>query len=207
MRRSRNSYIRSPRSVTRQPIGMPARSLNVAMDFLARVTTARWPAIFVSSSAAVSTSFAFVMASPIPMLRTTFSTLGTAIGLSIPNSFLRTGTTSFLYFSARRGVLMLSSLARRPERADGGPALLGVAHPFPAFRADSHARRLAALGVDEHEIGEGDRRLALEDAALDVLLRVRARGNPPGRRGMGALRQEERDDHRHAPAGGRVRRT
>ena len=32
-----------------------------------------------------------------------------------------------------------------------------------------------------------------------------ARGNPSGRRGVGALRQEERDDHRHAPAGGRVR--
>src|ERR1039457_5136711 len=155
MSRSRNSYIRSPRNVTRQPIGIPARSLNVAMDFFARVTTARWPAIFVSSSAAASASFAFVMASPIPMLRTTFSSFGTAIGLSIPNSFLRTGMTSFLYLSWRRAVLMSSSLARRPERADGRPALLGVAHPFAALRTDSHARR---------------------HAALDVLLGIRARG-------------------------------
>src|ERR1035437_6385464 len=82
MRRSRNSYIRSPRNVTRQPIGIPARSWNVAMHFFARVTTARWPAIFVSSSAATSTSFAFVMASPIPMLRTTFSTKFAVEGFS-----------------------------------------------------------------------------------------------------------------------------
>src|SRR5271169_2315229 len=176
MRRSRNSYIRSPRNVTRQPIGIPARSLNVAMDFFARVTTARWPAIFVSSSAAASASFAFVMASPIPMLRTTFSSLGTAIRFSIPNSFLRTGMTSFLYLSWRRAVLMPSSLARRPERADRRPALLGIPHPLGALRTDSNACRLAALGVDEHEVRKGDRRFALEDAALDVLLRVRARG-------------------------------
>ena len=69
------------------------------MDFFAFVTTARWPAIFVSSSAAASTSFAFEIASPMPMFRTTFSIFGTAIGFSMPNSFLRTGMTSFLYFS------------------------------------------------------------------------------------------------------------
>ena len=33
--------MRSLRSVTRQPMGMPSRSLNAAMDFLARVITDR----------------------------------------------------------------------------------------------------------------------------------------------------------------------
>ena len=104
-RRSRNSYIRSPRSVTRQPIGMPSRSLKVAIDLRARVMTARWPAIFVSSSAAASTIFTFWIASPTPMFRTILSIFGTAIGLSIPNSFFRTGTTSLRYLSLSRDVI------------------------------------------------------------------------------------------------------
>ena len=37
--RSANSHIRSPRSVTWAPIGIPSRSLNWAMDFRARVST------------------------------------------------------------------------------------------------------------------------------------------------------------------------
>ena len=93
-RRSRNSYIPSPRSVTRHPIGIPARSLKVAIDFFAFVMTARCPAILVSSSAAASTSLTFDIASPIPMFRTTFSIFGTAMGFSIPNSLVRTGTIS-----------------------------------------------------------------------------------------------------------------
>ena len=35
--------MRSPRSVTIAPIGMPLRTLNCAIDFLARVTTGFWP--------------------------------------------------------------------------------------------------------------------------------------------------------------------
>ena len=38
--------MRSPRSVTQQPMGMPLRILKFAMDFFARVKTAFWPAIW-----------------------------------------------------------------------------------------------------------------------------------------------------------------
>ena len=44
-RRSRNSYMRSLRSVTLAPIGIFSRTLKAAIDFLAWVTTAFWPAI------------------------------------------------------------------------------------------------------------------------------------------------------------------
>jgi hypothetical protein len=37
--------MRSRRSVTLAPIGMPSRSLKVAIAFLARVTTGFWPVI------------------------------------------------------------------------------------------------------------------------------------------------------------------
>ena len=43
MKRSRNSYIRSPRSVTIAPMLIPSRSLNAAIDFFALVTTGRCP--------------------------------------------------------------------------------------------------------------------------------------------------------------------
>ena len=50
MNRSRNSYIRAPRSVTEQPTGMPARSPKFAIDFFALVTTGFWPVTAASSS-------------------------------------------------------------------------------------------------------------------------------------------------------------
>jgi hypothetical protein len=37
--------MRSPRSVTMQPIDMPSRSLNCAIDLVALVITGFWPAI------------------------------------------------------------------------------------------------------------------------------------------------------------------
>ena len=43
--RSRNSYIRRPRSVTLQPIAIPSRSWKPAIDLRAMVTTGFWPAI------------------------------------------------------------------------------------------------------------------------------------------------------------------
>ena len=43
--RSKNSHIRSPRSVTMAPIDLPSRSLKLAIDFLALVTTGLWPVI------------------------------------------------------------------------------------------------------------------------------------------------------------------
>ena len=44
--------MRSRRKVTLQPIGMPSRSLNCAIDFLALVITGFWPAICCISAAA-----------------------------------------------------------------------------------------------------------------------------------------------------------
>ena len=54
--RSRNSHIRSPRSVTLAPIGMPSRSLNCAIDLRALVTIGFWPVIAVRSVTAPSIS-------------------------------------------------------------------------------------------------------------------------------------------------------
>ena len=73
--------MRSPRSVTMAPIGMPLRSLNCAIDFLARVTTGFCPVMRAISSAPVSEIFAFEVASPSPMLTTTLVTFGIAITL------------------------------------------------------------------------------------------------------------------------------
>ena len=67
------------RKVTLQPIGMPSRSLNCAIDFFALLTTARWPAIAVISAAAASTRFLSCVASPTPMLMTIFSMRGISI--------------------------------------------------------------------------------------------------------------------------------
>jgi hypothetical protein len=73
--------MRSPRSVTVQPIAMPSRSLNCAMDLRALVITGRCPAIAVSSFTAPSISFEFCVASPSPMFRQIFWSFGTAIWL------------------------------------------------------------------------------------------------------------------------------
>ena len=74
-----NSHIRSPRSVTRAPIGIPSRILNWATDFFARRTCARWPAMIESSSIAASSTLASVLASPTPMLSVTFVIRGTCM--------------------------------------------------------------------------------------------------------------------------------
>ena len=64
------------------------------MDFLALVITGFWPAIAVSSSAAVSRILMFWMASPSPMLRTIFFSRGTCIGLVYLKVSISFGTTS-----------------------------------------------------------------------------------------------------------------
>ena len=68
--------MRSPRMVTCAPIGMPSRSLNCAMDFLARLITGFWPVMAVRSLMALSTSLESLAASPRPMLTTTLTTRG-----------------------------------------------------------------------------------------------------------------------------------
>jgi len=55
---------------------MPTRKRKFEMAFFDLVTTGRCPVIFARSPAAASMAFALPMASPMPMLRTIFSTLG-----------------------------------------------------------------------------------------------------------------------------------
>ena len=64
--------MRSPRSVTMTPIGMPSRSLKLEIDFLALVMTGCWPVIVAMSSDAVSSALALATASPRPMFSVTF---------------------------------------------------------------------------------------------------------------------------------------
>src|SRR5260370_19091152 len=97
-----NSYMRSPRSVTAQPMGMPLRILQFAMDFFARVMMAFCTVICPSSCAAVSSNLTFWLASPSPMFTVTFFSLGTAIMFFQPKCFISVGTVSFRYFSCNR---------------------------------------------------------------------------------------------------------
>jgi hypothetical protein len=76
------------------PIGIPSRILKPAIDRFARVICARWPAMSVSSSMALSSARAFTFASPTPMLRVIFSTRGTLIPERYENSSCRRPRTS-----------------------------------------------------------------------------------------------------------------
>ena len=80
--------MRSRRSVTIAPIFWPSRSLKVAIDFFALVTTGFWPAIARSSSTAESMILGFAMASPRPMLMVIFMSRGTCILFLKLNSFI-----------------------------------------------------------------------------------------------------------------------
>ena len=117
--RSRNSYIRAPRSVTRAPTGIPSRSLKLAIDFVARRTCARWPEITVSSSIAASSAFASVFASPTPMFRVTFVTRGTSMTVEKPRSSWSCGRISASYRSFRRGTYVSAAAAALIGRSPG----------------------------------------------------------------------------------------
>ena len=73
--------MRAPRSVTATPMGMPSRSLKLAIDLRARRTFGFWPAIVASCSVAASSSFVSFLASPTPMLSVIFSRRGVCITL------------------------------------------------------------------------------------------------------------------------------
>ena len=60
---------------------MPSRTLNEATDFFARRTLGAWPAMVASCSVAASSIWVFCFASPTPMFRVIFSSVGTAIGV------------------------------------------------------------------------------------------------------------------------------
>ena len=87
------------------PIGTPARSLNVAMDFFARVTRGFCPVMAAMSFTAASTIFISFTASPRPMLTVILSSFGTCMTFLYLNSFIIAGTVSFKYWT-----LILDSL-------------------------------------------------------------------------------------------------
>jgi len=62
-----------------QPMGTPARSLKLAMDFLARRIAGFWPVMISRSATAASSSLMLCSASPTPMLTTTFCIRGTCM--------------------------------------------------------------------------------------------------------------------------------
>src|SRR3954449_909179 len=140
MKRSRNSHMRSPRSVTLAPTGMPSRILNPAMDFLARLSWAFWPVILARSSIAPSMARLLITASPTPMLTTIFSRPGILMGFCISNLSLRLGATSFLYLSLNLAIDILPGLLADPDL-------------LPRVReAVADLRRLAVRRVDQHHV-------------------------------------------------------
>src|SRR5260370_16386095 len=172
-----NSYMRSPRKVTAQPMGMPLRILKFAMDFFARVMMAFWAVIWPSSCAEVSSSLTFWLASPSPMFTVTFFSLGTAIMFFQPKCFISVGTVSFRYFSCSR--LFIAALVSPLLflLVQSAAATLAGAH-LRAVRQNvmANARVLAAIGANHHDVGNVDACFLLNDAALDVLAGVGAGG-------------------------------
>ena len=82
IRRSRNSYARSSRSVTVRPTGMPSRSLNAATDLRARRMFGCWPAMSRELlPCAASSILESCLASPTPMLSVTLTSFGACIGV------------------------------------------------------------------------------------------------------------------------------
>src|ERR1700730_2255307 len=160
--------MRPPAGVTQQPMGMPLRILKLAIDFLARVMTARWPEIWPNSTAATSSRLTFWLASPKPMLTTTLATLGTAMGFLYPKRFISAGITSLRYRSCNRLMAALFLQCRAAAAADARLGAIG--HQFMA-----HPGVLAARGAEEQHVGNLDGAFLLHDAALHVLGRVSAR--------------------------------
>src|SRR5690606_29562834 len=156
--------MRSPRSVTLQPMAMPSRILNAATDFFARVTAGFWPLMRARSSMADSSAFGFCTASPTPMLSTIFSSRGTCMTLLYPNRSISAGTTSFTYFSFSRDTFAppFPPLVHRLAAAGAHPHDAFVGTPAP------HAGRPLAVGTDQKDVGRGNGAGPLDDAALGV---------------------------------------
>src|SRR3990170_4465757 len=154
---SRNSHIRSPRSVTLAPTGMPSRILNPAMLFLARRSCGFWPVIRARSSIAPSSLRLSCEASPTPMFTTIFSSFGMRIGFCISNLSLRARAISSRYLSFNLAIYVL-------------PAPLGDAHLLPGVREPvPDLGRLPGIRVYKHHVGDVNRGLE-RVRALRVLL-------------------------------------
>src|SRR2546430_973283 len=150
MNRSRNSYMRAPRSVTAQPIAIPCRRLKFAIAFLARVTTACCPVIAASSAVAAST-----VAPAWPPPRRPAGRPSARPPEAGPREW-STRTRS-----------VLSSRAFLPHPRDRLAGLDRDPLHRPVLVAPaSHARGLPRLRVEEHHVGRRDRRRKLDDPAL-----------------------------------------
>src|SRR5262245_4297098 len=176
--RSRNSYMRSPRSVTLVPTGMPSRILKPAIDLRARRSWARCPAIMVSSSIAASRALDSVLASPTPMLSVIFSIFGTSMTVLLPSSSFRRPRSSSLYCTFRRGTysvvairppsLPVDLLAAVGALADTGAVPLAL----DVLDVMGDPRRPVADRADDHHVGDRDRRRPVDDPARDHLGRA-----------------------------------
>src|SRR5690349_640211 len=162
--------MRSPRSVTCAPIGMPSRSLNCAMDLRARVICGFWPVIAVRSLTAPSISFESRAASPTPMLTTILVRPGTCMMLAISNSLVSAGMISSRYRSLSRGwtevvvpvsvsVSVISDFLARLAR-DANAALGGVGRTVGATLGHLVAAEADAgdtVALDQQHVGHVDR--------------------------------------------------
>src|SRR5437763_1648976 len=168
--RSSNSYMRSPRKVTAQPMGMPLRILKFAMDFFARVIIALCPVIWPSSTAAVSNSLAFWLASPRPMFTVIFCNLGTAMQFFQPKRFINAATVSPRYFSCNRLFIAFLCLVLYELLVQRRLAMPASAH-LRAVRQNrvADACVLAAARANDHHVGNVDGCFLLHDPPLDVL--------------------------------------
>src|SRR5690242_7048393 len=162
--------MRSPRSVTAQPMGMPLRILKFAMDFFARVIIAFCPVICPSPCAAVSSNLTFWLASPRPMLTVIFCNFGTAMWFFQPKRFISAATVSLRYFSCNRLFIAFLRLVLYELLVQSRLAMAATAH-LRAIRQNrmAYPRVLTAAGANHHHVGNVDGRFLFHDPALDVL--------------------------------------
>src|SRR3954462_7084636 len=160
--------MRSPRSVTLVPMGIPSRSLKPAIDLRARRSWARCPAMIVNSSIAASRALDSVFASPTPIFSVILSIFGTSMTVLLPSSSLSRSRSSSLYCRFRRGTysvavaisLAVDLLAAVGALADAGAVPLALA----LLDVMGDARRPLADRADDHHVGDLDRRRPVDDA-------------------------------------------
>src|SRR5882757_9084473 len=166
--RSRNSYMRSPRKVTLQPIAWPSRTLNVATDFFALVTAGFWPVIFAISAVAASMTFLSATASPTPMLTVIFKIRGTCIVFLSSSFCLSSGTILSLKIC-----FSLAAINYSLFRVDHFFVRLEYAHLAAVLeRLEADAVALLGRRIENQHVRHMQRRLALDDAALHAHLRI-----------------------------------
>src|SRR3989338_3667004 len=163
-RRSRKSYIRFPRSVTRYPITIPLRVLNEAIATRAGRGSGNCPVIFIMEVRTSSFSFSSFRR-PIPTFTTTFSMRGTAWILDARNRSRNAGIVTLLYVSVRCFIGLREIRFAFFTHTD-----LGIAP-----NAVSNARSFFAIRADKLDIGNDNRmrnRNALAFLALAAWFRV-----------------------------------